>query len=161
MGASWIRGPRRRDVMARALGERPRPRIRARAPAVAQMATSALALGAAAPAEARATVRRHTAELAWDEWGGRRRLSLRSSARRDARRERGACLPRDSSWGCAEAGLTCAGRSTARGRLTLARGAPSSRLASSALPLRAQCTVSALEHPISRHRRVATIHLQQ
>ena len=53
---------------------------------------SALALGAAAPAEARATVRRHTAELAWDEWGGRRRLSLRSSARRDAP-SRAGCLP--------------------------------------------------------------------
>ena len=91
MGASRIRGPRRRDVVGRALGEWPRPRIRARAPAVAQMATSALALGAAAPAEARATVRRHTAELAWAEWGGRRRLSLRSSARRDAP-SRAGCL---------------------------------------------------------------------
>ena len=115
---------------------------------------SALALGAAAPAEARATVRRHTAELAWDEWGGRRRLSLRSSARRDARRERGACLPRDSSWGCAQAGLTCAGRSTARGRPTLAWGAPSTCSASSALPPSPHParTVSALEGPIIRRR---------
>lgn len=53
---------------------------------------SALALGAAAPAEARGAGRRHTAELAWDEWGGRRRLSLRSSARRDAP-SRAGCLP--------------------------------------------------------------------
>ena len=115
---------------------------------------SALALGAAAPAEARATVRRHTAELAWDEWGGRRRLSLRSSARRDARRERGACLPRDSSWGRAQAGLTCAGRSTARGRPTLAWGAPSTCSASSALPPSPPParTVSALEGPIIRRR---------
>ena len=107
MGRSWRRGPRWREVMGRALGERPRPRSRARAPDTAQM-TMSLRWRPAQQLQRRQG-RGSTAldRTGWDEWGGWRRLSLRSSARRDARRERGACLPRESS--CRGlSGMTCA-----------------------------------------------------